>query len=196
MPPSRTLLTASLLAFALPGCAQAPPAERPAPYPCEGCEIIQEVDADTLASSVRIADASEPGERLVLTGRVLRADGRTPAPGVVLYFHQTGADGLYQRVGGALTIQGWLITDADGRYRVETIRPGPYPSGEFPAHVHVYVGEPGRAPYYLNDVVFEGDPRVTEAYLAGLIPHTDDGVVRLVRDGAGWRGQRDLVLVP
>lgn len=177
-------------------CAQPSDAPRPAPYPCDGCEVVREARADTLDWRVALVGADEPGERLVLTGRVLQPDGRTPAPGVVLYLHQTDASGLYRREGDAFALQGWLVSDAEGRYRVETIRPGPYPSGDQPAHVHVYPGEPGREPYYLNDFVFEDDPLVTPAYLAAILDSPDDGVVRLVRTDDGWVGERDLILAP
>lgn len=143
-----------------------------------------------------MAGPGEPGDRLVLTGRVLASDGTTPQPGVVVYFHQTDASGLYRQGPDGHALQGWLVTDAEGRYRIETVRPGPYPDGGMPAHIHVYVGEPGRAPYYLNDIVFEGDPEITPAYLDALLPSGDDGVVRLVRSADGWQGTRDLRLAP
>jgi len=168
---------------------------RPAPYPCDGCEITHEADPDTLGWQATVAAADEPGERLVLTGRVVGPDGRTPMPEVVLYVHQTDATGRYRHEDSRLALQGWLRTDAEGRYRVETIRPGPYPSGGMPAHIHVYVAEPGRAAYYLNDFVFEGDPELTPTYRATLLPGPDDGVLRLTRDGDGWLGIRDLRLV-
>lgn len=190
------------VSLALPGCGQpttvpgAPLARRPAPYPCEGCEITWRAEATTLRATVVVAGPDEPGDRLVISGRVMTPDGARPAPGVVLYVHQTDSAGIYRQADGGHALQGWLVSDAEGRYRIETVRPGPYPSGGMPAHIHVYVGEPGREAYYLNDIVFEGDPEVTPAYLDGLVDASDDGVVRLVRDGDGWRGERDLVLVP
>ena len=199
-PPAHLPMRVALLlaVFWTPACAQPPDeAARPAPYPCEGCEVVRRPSPDTLGWRLAMASDDEPGARLVLDGRVLQADGRTPAPGVVLYLHQTDATGVYRRDdGGALALQGWLKTDADGRYRIETVRPGPYPSGTMPAHVHVYVGEPGRAPYYLNDVVFADDPLVTEAYRATLLDGPDPGVVSLTRTASGWRGERDFVLAP
>src|SRR4051812_22825989 len=44
----------------------------------------------------RIAPADEPGERLVIHGKVYEADGRTPAAGVVVYAYHTDAKGLYR----------------------------------------------------------------------------------------------------
>ena len=146
--------------------------------------------------------ASEPGEALVLTGRVLLPDGETPAPGVVLYVHHTDAQGLYKSIqstagGGAQDgmIEGWLMTDAEGRYSVRTIRPAPYPDGGMPAHIHVYVKEPGRRSYYVDDVVFEGDPNLTPAYRAEQELQGGSGIVQPVQDSEGvWRAERDIVL--
>ena len=64
-----------------------------------------------------------------------------------------------------------------------------------PAHVHVYVKEPERRPYYVDDFVFEGDPYVTPVYRAEQELRGGSGITRLTRDGTGgWRGQRDIVL--
>ena len=77
--------------------------------------------ASTLTSTVRIAPPTEPGERLVLTGTMYRADGRTPAANVVLLAYHTNVKGIYPRglTGGQRgTLQGRLRTDAQGRYRI------------------------------------------------------------------------------
>ena len=129
-------------------------------------------------------------------------DGETPVPGVVLYLHQTNAEGLYRsRVStdrggrGDGIIEGWLVTDAAGRYEITTIRPAPYPRGGIPAHVHVYLKELERRPYYVDDFVFEGDPHLVPAYRASQELRGGSGIIRLARDSdGGWRGRRDIVL--
>ncbi len=90
----RTFLAVALLAL-LSGsaCSQTPhqeageaerPASRPDLYQCDGCEVTTERSPDELGWRVRLPPDGEPGERLVLSGRVLMPDGETPAPGVVL----------------------------------------------------------------------------------------------------------------
>lgn len=204
------LCAAVLLTAVLPpsGCAQidsGPDEQRP-PRPnlllCEGCEATTERPADDLISTLALAPPDEPGERLVLSGRVLQPDGRTPACGVVLYVHQTDAAGAYPPTPHSMgwarrhgRLRGWLVSDAEGQYRIETVRPGPYPGRDVPAHVHVFVKEPDRPPYYLHDFVFDDDPLVTNAYRATLTERTDPGVVTLTRDDGGtWHGHRDLLL--
>ncbi|KAI1692560.1 hypothetical protein DdX_21198 [Ditylenchus destructor] len=78
-----------------PSVSPALPAARPNLYNCEGCEAVGERRATTLAATVDLAGPDEPGERMILTGRVLTADGSAPAAGVVIYAHHTNHDGLY-----------------------------------------------------------------------------------------------------
>lgn len=202
---------ALMLLLGGPACSQAPQPEgseatqqpsRPGLYQCDGCEVTTEHAPDELDWRVDLPPAGEPGERLVLSGHVFLPDGGTPAPGVVLYLHHTDAEGRYRsrtstsRGGrGDGIIEGWLVTDAAGQYEITTIRPAPYPEGGMPAHVHVYVKEPERRPYYIDDFVFEGDPYLTPAYRAGQELRGGSGVVRLTRGPDGsWQGRRDIVL--
>lgn len=211
--PLRHGLRCALLVFLLgsaTACAQPPQQEtnrtasapRPDLYQCDGCEVAAERTAEELTWEVHLPPDGEPGERLVLTGQVLMPDGQTPAPGVVLYLHQTNAAGRYRSVrstsGGGRTdgmIQGWLATDATGRYAITTVKPGPYPDGGMPAHIHVYVKEPDRRPYYIDDFVFEGDPHLTPAYRANQELRGGSGILQLKRQEDGsWRGTRNVVL--
>lgn len=171
-------------------------------YNCEGCEATEEMEAARMSSRTLLAAADEPGERMTLTGRVLAADGETPVEGVVVYAHQTNAEGLYadglpgtvwSRRHGRL--RAWVRSDSDGRYRFDTIKPAPYPDMSMPAHIHLFIKEPGRRPYYIDDVVFEGEFGVTAAYRAGAELRGGDGVVRLSRTTEGvWTANRDIRL--
>lgn len=171
-------------------------------YACEGCEAATERKPETLASQADMVGPDEPGERLTLRGRVFAADGVTPAPGIVLYAHQTDATGIYR---GAIEngspsernglLKAWLKTDAEGRYRFETIKPAPYPGQTMPAHIHIYVWEPGRRPYYIDDVVFAGEFMVDERYRARQELRGGSGIVTLERAPDGrLLAIRDIVL--
>jgi protocatechuate 3,4-dioxygenase beta subunit len=205
----RDLLLLGVAALGLrPGRGRAGPPEapprraRPNLYQCEGCEAALERDPMTLSSSARIGPGVDRGEPLRLTGTVYRPDGRTPAPGVVLYAYQTNAEGRYangspgtepSRRHGRL--RGWLKTGPDGRYRFDTIKPAPYPNDTLPAHVHFTVLEPGRRPYWIDDLVFAGEFGVTDAYRKALTNKGGDGVVTLRRDPDGALvARRDIVL--
>ena len=196
--PRRSILTGGL---AMPIMAAAPRV-RSDLYLCEGCEAVRERSPNGLPTFLRLAGPEEPGEPLLLTGRVLAADGSGPASGVVVYAHHTNARGLY--AGGTLEtewsrrhgrLRGWVRTGADGRYTFQTIKPAPYPNRNLPAHVHLFVGEPGRPPYYIDDVVFAEEFGVTTAYLARQKLRGGSGVVRLQRGPqGGWLAVRDIRL--
>lgn len=170
-------------------------------YDCEGCEAALERPVASLPSRLGLAASDEPGERMLLAGRVLLPDGRTPAPGVVVYAHHTDAAGLYAggRQGAQWSarhgrLRGWVTSDADGRYAFDTIKPAPYPDRSMPAHVHLYVAEPGRRPYYIDDVVFDGEFGVTPEYRARQELRAGSGIVRLARPDGRWLATRDIVL--
>lgn len=180
----------------------APQETRPTPGPdCVECPHW-EAPAH-LTSRLTIAPPGEPGDRLVLEGTVFRPDGKTPAAGVLLYAYHTNARGYYAHAEGTTgqgrwhgDLRGWLRTGADGRYRIETIRPAPYPSGGIPAHIHMHVMVEGGRERWIDDVVFDDDPLVTAAYrrAAGLRP-AGPGIVHLERNAAGvLHGRRDIVL--
>lgn len=175
---------------------------RPDLYQCEGCEAVRERDFATLKSSAIIASPDEPGERLVLTGRVFKPDGRTPASGVVVYIHHTNAEGVYPSRPGDTGwarrhgyLRGWVITDDSGTYRFETIRPAPYRTRTDPAHIHMFVKEPDRQEYWIDDVLFTDDPLVTDRVRRHQQQRGGPGIVTPRRNEAGvWIVQRDIIL--
>lgn len=217
----RQLLTGAAALLAIPACkASVPesfagnrsgpspgPGPRPAPpvradlYNCEGCEGTLERPRANLSAFARIGPDGEAGEPMRIEGMVFQPDGVTPASDVIIYAHHTDATGLYSR-GTPETewsrrhglLRAWVKTGAGGRYGYRTIKPAPYPDMTMPAHVHLMVQEPGRRPYYLDDIVFDGEHGVTDAYRARMEYRGGNGIVRLARDGGIWVARRDIVL--
>jgi protocatechuate 3,4-dioxygenase beta subunit len=148
-----------------------------------------------------IAATGVPSERLIIDGTIFQPDG-TPAAGVLLYAYHTDGGGVYPKRGDETGngrrhgyLRGWLRTGIDGRYRIETIKPGSYPSGSEPAHVHMTLRPPGAPERYIDDVVFDGDPMLTPEHRARLQQRGGSGIVRLERDGEGFhRARRDIHL--
>ncbi len=171
--------------------------------PCEGCEAVYVGLPAKLESRARIAPAGEPGTPLRIEGTVRTADDR-PAAGVIVYAYHTNAQGIYPpdpaTRGTAAARHGrlraWVQTDAQGRYVFETIRPGGYPGRLDPEHVHLHVIEPGRCTYYIDDIVFRDDPRLTAAQIA-RVAHGRGGSgitqPRRAADG-GLRVERNILL--
>jgi len=170
---------------------------------CNDCLGPYEGMPKKIASRSRIAPAGAPGEPLVLTGRVLGPDGK-PRPQIIVYAYHTNAEGIYPPPDPPRStasnhhgqLRAWAKTDAKGRYVFETIRPGGYPSGREPQHIHMHVIEPGCATYFIDELLFSDDPRLT-AELRERISRGFGGkaIVTPMRDAAGtWHVVRDIHL--
>jgi len=110
------------------------------------------------------------GERIVVSGALRDEDGR-PLAGALVELWQANAAGRYRHAvdqhdapldpnfDGA----GRALTDAQGRYRFVTIRPGAYPwrnhaNAWRPAHIHFSVFGEAFATRLVTQMYFPGDP--------------------------------------
>jgi len=100
-----------------------------------------------------------PGTRIALTGRVV-TQGCKPVAGALLDFWQADDAGEYDNEGYRL--RGHQFTDADGRYRLETIVPGLYPGRT--RHFHVKV-QPHGGRLLTTQLYFPGEPRNARDFL-------------------------------
>ena len=111
--------------------------------------------------------AEEPGERIEIVGRVSKGPACKPVAGAVLDLWQASAEGYYYNLESAAApadylLRGRVRTDAEGRFRVRTVRPGPYRTGPRswrPAHLHVKVSGPSLLPL-TTQVYLPGDPHL------------------------------------
>ena len=169
--------------------------------PCEGCEAVFEGRPAQPSNSARIAPPGEPGAPLLIEGRVTTLAG-VPAAGIIVYAYHTDHTGIYPPVPGLTgaarrhgRLRAWARTDEQGRYGFTTIRPGAYPAGNIPAHVHLHVIEPGRGTYYIDDILFADDPMLTAAQRRRMPGRGGPGIAQPSRDQDGlWRVRRDIVL--
>ena len=128
------------------------------------------------------AEGEPIGERMILHGRVLDEDAR-PVPGTLVEIWQANAGGRYRHRGdhylapldphfGGL---GRALTDAEGRYRFRTVKPGAYPWRNWtnswrPAHIHVSVFGTAFAQRLITQMYFEGDPLITRCPIVHAVP--------------------------
>lgn len=101
-------------------------------------ERAQQQRPGSIGTTARIAPASEPGDPLVVRGRLLNVAG-SPAADAIVFAYQTDKGGLYDKPENgphSWRLRGWVRTDKDGRFTFETIRPGSYPNSNNPPHVH------------------------------------------------------------
>jgi protocatechuate 3,4-dioxygenase beta subunit len=92
------------------------------------------------------------GTSIVLSGLVL-STACQPVMGALLDFWQCDSNGTYDTTG--YTLRGHQFTEADGRYRLETIVPAVYPGRT--RHIHVRVQAPNR-PVLTTQLYFPGEP--------------------------------------
>ncbi|MEO6725556.1 MAG: hypothetical protein ABIP14_09665 [Blastocatellia bacterium] len=107
---------------------------------------VPQVAEKSAPSKIAITSKDEPGERLIVSGKVFGKDGRTPLTGASVYVYHTDAKGLYTpdtNDNKNPRLRGYLRTDEQGRYEFATIKPGHYPNNTIPAHIHYVVTAPG-----------------------------------------------------
>jgi protocatechuate 3,4-dioxygenase, beta subunit len=110
------------------------------------------------------------GERIIVSGRVLDEDTR-PVPHTLVELWQANAAGRYLHPGDQHDAPldpnfagcGRVLTDAEGRYRFVTIKPGCYPwrnhhNAWRPAHIHFSLFGPAFATRLVTQMYFPGDP--------------------------------------
>lgn len=139
---------------------------------------------------VMIADANEPGERLTMSGRVLGPDCVSPVAGAHIEVWQADRDGnYYDGPTSNYRLRGWVTTDANGNFMVDTIVPGSYVqgTGPRPAHVHFTFAAAGLRTV-TTQIYFAGDPYLQPNDSCGTCG-SDDPERILARTGdavSGW----------
>ena len=125
------------------------------------------------ASDLTRQHSGEPlGERIVVSGRVLDEDSR-PLANTLVEIWQANSAGRYCHevdqhdapLDPNFSGFGHAITDAEGRYRFVTIRPGEYPwknhyNAWRPAHVHFSLFGPAFATRLVTQMYFPSDPLI------------------------------------
>ena len=99
-----------------------------------------------------------PGERLVLSGKVLNVMTCKPVQGAVLDIWQTNSTGDYDYKG--FNLRGKIVTDKDGNYVLNTVYPVRLGDNNItrPSHIHAIVGVTGQ-PLITTQVYFEDQPK-------------------------------------
>jgi len=134
--------------------------------PVYGHDKVRPEDADLTQGH-----AGAPiGERIVVSGRVLDEDGRG-VPNTLVELWQCSASGRYHHpvdqhdapIDPNFTGAGRAVTDAEGRYRFLTVKPGAYPwrnhpNAWRPQHIHFSLFGPSFLTRLVTQMYFPGDP--------------------------------------
>lgn len=169
---------------------------------CDGCEMMYEgmPSPDKLTWTTILANATEPGERMEISGTIYKADG-SPAEGVLLYIYHTDANGIYspgkdqtaaKRHGH---LRGWMLTNSKGQYKFTSIRPASYPNANFAAHIHPTIKEPNKTEYYIDEFLFADDPKLTDQEKNQQQKRGGSGILNITKNEKGvWIATRDITL--
>lgn len=136
--------------------------------PALGYAAVTQEDADLTTNARR---NGEPiGERIIVTGKVMDENGRGIANSLVEIW-QANATGRYVHVNDKHDAPldpnflgaGKCVTDADGTYRFQTIRPGAYPwpnhhNAWRPPHIHFSLMGASILNRLVTQMYFPGDP--------------------------------------
>lgn len=117
---------------------------------------------ETAASSIRVAPVDEPGIPLEVEGVV--TDGNRPVAGALIHVYHTDRTGCYSpgcRDESRRRLHGYLKTDAEGRFRFDTIRPASYPDSNVQQHIHFEIRAPGHRTGH-GEILFADDPKLSE----------------------------------
>jgi protocatechuate 3,4-dioxygenase beta subunit len=138
--------------------------------PVYGPDAVGELDHDLTRNAAR--NGAPLGERIVVTGRVLDEDGRA-LPDTLIEIWQANAAGRYVHhadqhdapLDPNFLGAGRCVTDAEGRYRFYSIKPGAYPwrnhhNAWRPNHIHFSLFGPSFATRLVTQMYFPGDPLV------------------------------------
>jgi protocatechuate 3,4-dioxygenase, beta subunit len=122
------------------------------------------------------------GQRIIVTGRVLDENAK-PVPSTVIEIWQANAAGRYIHsrdnwpapLDPNFTGVGRVASDAQGRYRFITIKPGAYPWGNHhnawrPAHIHLSLLGPAFATRLVTQMYFPDDPLIALDPIANAVP--------------------------
>jgi len=171
--------------------------------PCEDCEAALDYNLLKLnpKSEVYLPGYLENNPKLKISGTVFRSDGKTPAENVILYIYHTNRDSIYlpsknptgweKRHGQH---RGWLKTDSNGNYTFYTFRPTPYPQAQESEHIHMYVKEPNKIPYYIDNYIFFDGPTLKQDDIDSQRKRGGSGVTNLRDQNGILNGKRDIIL--
>ena len=160
--------------------------------PVFGHAAVQASDSDLTAQHA----APPAGERILVAGRVLDEDGR-PVRGALVEVWQANAAGRYRHkldqhhapLDPNFDGCGRMITDAEGRYRFTSVKPGAYPWGNQhnawrPAHIHFSLFGGGLLSRLVTQMYFPGDPLLAFDPIYNCL--SDDNAKRRLISSFDW----------
>lgn len=168
---------------------------------CEGCELMYVGMPENISTEHTSMGWNEGKQKLIITGKVFRIDGKTPASNVIVYYWHTDDNGLYAADSSTPAkakehgkLRGWIKTDENGCYKIKTSRPAAYPHQNIPQHIHLSIKEPNINEYYA-DLYFDDDPLyLNHKKRYGKLDRAGTEILRIVLDDNIQIAEHNIVL--
>jgi len=127
----------------------------------------------------QLAGSSEPGDRLIISGRVFNLDCSEYIPNAVIDVWQADHEGAYDNEG--YNLRGQTVSNDQGFFMFETIKPGKYLNGSMfrPSHIHYKITAPNY-PTLTTQLYFEGDSDLAADAAASITSGEYDAQHRII----------------
>jgi len=127
----------------------------------------------------QLAEKEEPGERMIISGRVLNLDCNEFIPNAIVDVWHASDAGQYDNSG--YNLRGYTSSNDQGFYLFETVKPGKYLNGNKfrPAHIHFKITPPG-FPQLTTQLYFEGDKEIPGDAAASITSGKYDATHRII----------------
>lgn len=144
----------------------------------------------------QLADSTEPGERLIIKGRVTNLDCTEFIKDAIIDVWHADDAGTYDNSG--FNLRGIVKSDSQGYYQFETIKPGKYLNGAQyrPSHIHFKITAPGK-PVLTTQLYFDGDTDIPADAAASITSGTYDATHRIIAlsmVNGKWEGTWDIAV--
>jgi len=144
----------------------------------------------------QLADVNEPGERLIIKGRVTNLDCTEFIKDATIDIWQADDAGAYDNVG--FKLRGIVKSDNQGYYEFETIKPGKYLNGAQyrPSHIHFKITAPGK-PVLTTQLYFDGDTDIPADAAASITSGPYDAsnrIIPITMVNGIWEGIWDITV--
>ena len=120
-------------------------------------------------NSITLTTANEAGTKITVKGRLLN-EKQEPVPNTLVYVYHTDTRGWYgkDRVHFQMNegdrkharLFGYLRTDAQGKFEINTIQPHGYPGSDLPAHIHIEIFNSDNRALLISELLFDDDERL------------------------------------
>lgn len=115
--------------------------------------------SNSLSSNLTLTNEAEPGQKIVILGRIVDKKNNEKLSNVVIEVHQTDITGNYSAGGKnekSPRLNGELISDKNGEFVINSIKPNSYPGTTFPKHIHFTIRKEGYQTKF-TEMLFEDD---------------------------------------